>query len=200
MTKIELDNLRISKYQELKNNLEAVKEFFRHGDILIKQVNSTLEEIKTLIDKNIETSFSKDDFNDLLDLRNEVLFPIFQNASFAKAFEKYTNDTIKNTDPVLKTTVSYNKSNDELLNAIITDYSDNVITKITTINYSSGKIVSKVIIFGNTTSTLEYTNEILTKETIVTELENILEITKNIYENSALLSTEYIKYVNGLKV
>lgn len=91
-TKLELDYKRVMIYQSINNNLNAVTEYFRHGDLLIKEVNSYIENIQLEIDNNGETSFSKQDFNDILDIRNNVLFPIFQNASFAQTFDPYVID------------------------------------------------------------------------------------------------------------
>ena len=89
MTKIELDYKRLMDFQKVSNNLISIGEHFRIGDILVKEVNSILTEIKDLIDLGLETSFTKQDFNDILDLRNNVLAPILQNASFAAEFAKY---------------------------------------------------------------------------------------------------------------
>ena len=200
MTKIELDNLRLSKYQELSNNLETVKEFFRHGDILIKQINTILEEIKNLIDNNLETSFTREDFNYMLDLRNNVLFPIFRNASFAKEFDKYSEVIITPTvvEPIIETTVSYNINNGNLLGATIVDTVNNEVSKTTYLTYTDNILVEKKIVENNTTTTIKYSDNII-YESIVTIQDNILEITNNVYESQELKSTEYSKYINGIK-
>lgn len=88
-SKIELDYRRLMDYQKLKNNLIAVEDHFRVGDILIKEVNSILQNVKDMIDLGLDTSFTPQDFNDMLNLRNQTLAPIFQNASFAVEFNAY---------------------------------------------------------------------------------------------------------------
>ena len=103
-TQIELDYQRMLTYQRLRNNLEAVGELFRQGDTLIKTVNSILSDTRLKIDLGEETSFTKQDFDDMLAMRNLILTPIFYNASFAVQFETYFTTTTTTTEIPTTTT------------------------------------------------------------------------------------------------
>lgn len=199
MTKIELDNIRISKYQELKNNLEAVKEFFRHGDILIKQVNNLLQETKDLIDNAKETSFTTGDFDDMLLLRNEVLAPIFQNASFAVEFTPYgENPVIVAPEPEIITKVDYQIINGELMSGTIIEKLDGRIVKTTNLSYYLGKLVERKITEGTTTTIEKFIDGVLMSSITTSISDNVAEITKKTYEQGNLISTVYSKYVDGV--
>jgi len=97
MIKLELDYKRLMDYQQVKINLNAIEEHFRVGDILLKEVNNILLVTKNAIDLEEETSFTKEDFDDMLTMRNTILVPIFQNASFAVEFDYYTTPTTTTT-------------------------------------------------------------------------------------------------------
>lgn len=208
ITKIELDTLRISKYQDVKNNLEAVKEFFRHGDILLKQVNEILSEVKRLIDNNEETSFTKEDFDSMLILRNEVLMPIFQNASFAVQFPMYIDNIVEETpieiqielepETITNTIVENNilirsttttQLNGKILKTIDLSYVDSILTENSTIEY-----------LENTTKSLKikYDNAILVYhvETIISN--GIVETIVTNLENGIAVSSTYTKYIDGI--
>lgn len=91
-TKIEKDFQRVATYQKISNNLDVVREYFRHGDILVREVNDMLENMKNEIDGIEETAYVPQDFNDVLDLRDITLGPIFQSSSFIREFTKYQID------------------------------------------------------------------------------------------------------------
>jgi len=206
MTKIELDYKRIGDYQKLSNNLTAVEEYFRHGDILLREVNSLLQEIKTLIDTESETSFVKQDFDDMLLMRNTILGPIFQNASFAVQFTPYSSGEVV-IPPVVEvsqpiSTTNNRVENGVLLNTTTTTTLDNKVIKVISVNYKDN-----IVIENNTTEYLEnstkstimkYNEIILTYhvETITTN--NIIETTITNLENGISVSYTYTKYENGI--
>lgn len=210
MTKIELDSIRISKYQELKNNLEAVKEFFRHGDVLIRQVNNVLQEIKNLIDNTEETSFTQEDFNDMLTMRNEVLAPIFQNASFAVEFTLYplTKEEVKDNVISLQEAIVENIDNKIiegiLYDTVITTTQGNKTLKTIKLSYQEGIIVETITTeyLENSTkvSVIKFLDnkQIYNVSTLITG--NITEIIKTNFENGIAISTTYTEYINGLIV
>ena len=204
-TKIELDELRMIKFQKLRNNLDVVKEYFRHGDILIKEVNSTLEETRSLIDSNSETSFTQQDFNDMLDIRNAVLSPIFQNASFAQEFIPYDGQYVPET-PVIDTTPIVT-TNDNISNGILyssttrTVVGNKVIKEVVT-NFSLGvpTEVNTAEYFDtyNKTTIVRFSNNVENFKVITTISGNIIEVLNTNYENNLPISTTYTKYIDGI--
>lgn len=208
MTKIELDYKRIGDYQKLSNNLTAVEEYFRHGDILLREVNSLLQEVKTLIDTESETSFVKQDFDDMLLMRNTVLGPIFQNASFAVQFTPYSSGEII-TPPIEEVPQPINTTNNRVIDGVLLNS-----TTVTTLGNKEIKVISinykdNIVIENNTTEYLETsvkstvmkyngTTLIYYVETIVTD--NIVETTITNLENGIPISYTYTKYENGIIV
>jgi hypothetical protein len=211
MIKIELDNLRILKYQELKNNLEAVKEFFRHGDILLKSVNSTLQATKDLIDNKEETSFTPNDFNEMLTLRNEVLYPIFQNASFAVEFIPYDEgvvipDPIIVPDPILEPITTTENLivegilkrssvkitlGDKIIKTIDLVYNNNILTEKNSIEYledSKQYIITKY----DTDKIIYEVKSIVTGNIVETTITNLTDGTP--------ISYNYTKFVEGVLI
>lgn len=207
MTKIELDELRISKFQKLRNNLEVVKEYFRHGDILIREVNITLEETRNLIDSTSETSFTQEDFDDMLNIRNEVLSPIFQSASFAQEFIPYSNQYIppsttvdmtpvENTttnisEGVLYTSNSRTSIGGKLVKEVNTKFLSGIPSEINTVEYLNT---------GIKTTTLRYSNNIENYKVVTTVTENVIETLTTNYENNVAISTTYNEYIDGILI
>lgn len=208
MTKIELDYKRIEDYQKLSNNLIAVEEYFRHGDILLREVNGLLQEVKTLIDTESETSFVKQDFDDMLNMRNTILAPIFQNASFAVQFTPYSSGEIV-IPPVVEVPQPINTTNnriidgtlvnttiittlsDKVIKVVSTNYSDNVVNDTNTIEYLEDSVKStKVKYSGNI---LIYYVETITNN-------NIVETTVTNLDNGIPISYTYTKYENGILI
>jgi hypothetical protein len=90
MSTIAQDAARVKKFEQFKNDQELLTDIFIHGDAIVKQGNETLTAIKAEIDSGVETAWTKQDFNDMLAMRNAVLAPIMENASFAAEFTPYT--------------------------------------------------------------------------------------------------------------
>jgi hypothetical protein len=88
-TNVELVLDKANKFRDRVNDLKAIGEAFRHGDILVRNYNKFLNDVKTLIDAGDESTYTKQDFDDLLDMRNELFQPIMENLSFIEAFERY---------------------------------------------------------------------------------------------------------------
>ena len=89
MSTIEQDAIRVNKYNQFKGNLNLLTEIFMEGDSIVKNGNELLIIIKNELDSGESTSWTKQDFNDMLIMRNSVLEPIIQNTSFAMQFERY---------------------------------------------------------------------------------------------------------------
>jgi len=89
MSTIAQDSTRVNKYNQFKSNLDLLTEVFINGDQLVRNGNLLLTMVSTEIDSGEETSWTKQDFNDMLNLRNLTLAPIMQNASFAAEFIPY---------------------------------------------------------------------------------------------------------------
>lgn len=89
MGTIEQDAIRVNKYNEFKNHLDLLIELFSNGDTFVKNDNDLLTSIQQEIDSGQPTAWTKQDFNDMLAMRNAVLTPIMENASFAKQFTAY---------------------------------------------------------------------------------------------------------------
>lgn len=89
MSTIEQDAARVNKYNQFKSNLGLLMEIFTEGDSLVKNGNELLTAVKSEIDSGIETAWTKKDFNDMLELRAQVLAPIIGNISFAAQFTPY---------------------------------------------------------------------------------------------------------------
>lgn len=90
MSTIEQDAARVNKYNQFKSNLGLLMEIFTEGDSLVKNGNELLTAVKAEIDSAEPTAWTKKDFNDMLAMRNAVLAPIMENASFAMQFTPYT--------------------------------------------------------------------------------------------------------------
>lgn len=198
ITQIELDNIRIQKYQALKTNLEAVCEHFRVGDILVRAVNDILAETQGLIDTNGETAFTKADFNVMLDLRNEVLAPIFQNASFAAHFDYYSALKEENPIPVepvpdvVETTVSDQVVSGILISSTVTTTVNSVITKTIRTSFTGG-VVTEVYIN-------EYSGGV-TFKTVISKFAAGIEIGKVVtLISGSSIKTTTTNYVDNLPV
>lgn len=89
MSTIEQVASRVNKYNQFTSNLDLLIELFTSGDVLVKKGNELLTIIKTEIDTGVETVWTKEDFNTMLYMRNAILTPIFENASFAMQFDPY---------------------------------------------------------------------------------------------------------------
>ena len=89
MSTIEQDAARVNKYNQFKSNLGLLMEIFTEGDSLVKNGNELLTAVKSEIDSGAETAWTKQDFNDMLELRTQVLAPIIGNISFAAQFTPY---------------------------------------------------------------------------------------------------------------
>lgn len=88
-TRIEQTLALADKFRDKINDLRAIAEAFRHGDLLVKNYNKFLIEIQTSINSGDESTYTKQDFDDLLDMRNDLFGPIMQNMSFIENFERY---------------------------------------------------------------------------------------------------------------
>lgn len=89
MSTIEQESIRLIKYNQFKSNFNLLTEIFTEGDTIVKYSNSLLESIKQEIDSGVNTAWTKQDFNDMLNIRNQVLGPIIGNISFALQFDNY---------------------------------------------------------------------------------------------------------------
>ena len=89
MSTIQQDVDRVAKYKEFVDNLSIVGDLFINGDVFVKSGNETLTDVKNEIDSGNETAWTKKDFNDMLELRAQVLAPIIGNISFAAQFTPY---------------------------------------------------------------------------------------------------------------
>lgn len=90
MSTIAQDAARVKTFEQFKSDQKLLTDIFIHGDAIVKQGNEILTKIQTEINSGEETAWTKQDFNDMLDMRNAVLAPIMENASFAKQFDPYT--------------------------------------------------------------------------------------------------------------
>lgn len=90
MSTIEQDATRVNKYKQFKSNLGLLMEIFTEGDSLVKNGNELLTAVQSEIDSGDPTAWTKQDFNDMLAMRNAVLAPIMENASFTLQFTPYT--------------------------------------------------------------------------------------------------------------
>lgn len=90
MSTIQLDTERVKKYNDFLEQCDLLVGLFSNGDIVVKKMNSLLTEIRSSIDNDVETSWTKQDFNDILYMRNQILAPIIGNISFAAEFTPYT--------------------------------------------------------------------------------------------------------------
>lgn len=195
-TQIELDEIRLSKYQFVKNNLAAVEEHFRHGDILIKEINQVLEDIKNDIDGDIPTLFTKQDFNDILELRNTALLPIMQNASFAKEFPIY----ILNPDyvpPVIDTPppAAQITSIPNIVNGILVDITTTTMVGITTTNITKTTFQNNSVV--ETFSTDYTTNSIIYTITKYSQDNTVSKVVTTVIGNDTSIDT--YNYVDGIE-
>lgn len=99
-SKIELDAKRIEDYQKLINNMKLIEEYFRHGDLMLREVNNILEGTKHLIDNNLETSFTKDDFDVMLNVRDKSITNIANMLSVTRPISYYVQPTAIEYSPV----------------------------------------------------------------------------------------------------
>ena len=208
-SQIELDDYRVAKYQFVKNNLAAVEEKFRHGDILIKEINQVLEDIKNDIDNNIPTSFTKQDFNDILELRNTALLPIMQNASFAKEFPIYILDPdyvppVVDTPPPTPEVTSVPTIINGMLADITTTTKVGIVTTNTTktsfINGTTTEIYSVDYGTNETVYTItKYGTGLPTGKTVTTVSGNDVRVSTFTFVDEVETPVSDILYQNGVK-
>lgn len=89
MSTIAQDAARVKTFEQFKLDQELLTDIFIHGDAIVKQGNETLTSIQSEINSGAETAWTKKDFNDMLELRAQVLAPIIGNISFAAQFTPY---------------------------------------------------------------------------------------------------------------
>lgn len=161
-TRIEETITLADKFRQRQNDFLAIAEAFRHGDILVRNYNRFLTDIKAIIDSGDESTYTKQDFDDLLDMRNELFQPIMENMSFIKSFDRYNPQIpiiVPTIDPV--TQVLGEKYYDEI-NNIYTFY-----------------VLEKVIILSEEKSKLK--NLLLEKIKTVAELVTLLHFSTGVY-------------------
>lgn len=140
-----------NKFSEKVNDLLAIGEAFRHGDLLVRNYNKFLSDIKDLIDSGDESTYTKQDFDDLLDMRNELFQPIMENMSFIQTFDRY-NPQIPIVVPTIDTTTQIlgEKYYDEVNNI----YTYEVIDRVVVLSDEKNKLKEILLEKVKTTSDL----------------------------------------------
>lgn len=207
MTKIELDTVRIDTYQELKNNLAAVEEFFRHGDILVRQINEVLQRVKTAVDIGEDTSFTEEDFNSMLTARNNILYPIFQSASFAVVFDPYGETPTEEPEPpvvIVEPVTKYtNRISSGILNGttITTTIGDKPV-KVIDLSYNKGILDSNNTVeyleAGTKSTYIKYNGNTELNHVVTTVTGNTINTTISNIVDGEVVSTTYLVYLDGM--
>jgi len=208
MTEIEIDNERLNIYQEFRNNLNAVEEFFRHGDILVKKVNDTLLEIRRALVNSEPSVFSEDDYTEMLNLRNSTLYPIFQSASFAVEIppigEDYQEEPVNIDVRVPEIiTISSNRVVGGVLKGItLTTTSDGKVIKVIDIELTDGIVTGRVeTIYNDTTTTyssVKYSDNMEVYHANTRVKGTIVEVDICNFDNGVHISTTLYRYEDGL--
>lgn len=89
MARIDLLSLKLKEYDQLSKGIVDVSILFQKGDALVKELNHLITSIREVIDTNGETSWTKEDFNFIVQQRDDVLNAIKESLSYYVEFQKY---------------------------------------------------------------------------------------------------------------